>query len=185
MIRESLIAAGYFESLTFSFVSDNLAEDFRPGEAASLLRADPSVRAGDGRLRPSIIPGLLQAIRHNESNGTLGAHLFEIGSTFWLDKNGKKPAFGGEAVKSLSPAERQAVILRLLPEIRGRISKEEKKLDKLKPKSPSTLFSIVTSLFSSIGKYLEDKNERAKTLSISRIDYLKEKKRKYKNLQKR
>jgi rhamnulose-1-phosphate aldolase/alcohol dehydrogenase len=45
----------------------------------------------------------------------------------WLDKNGRKPAFGGEAVKSLSPAERQAVVLRLLPEIRGRISTEEMK----------------------------------------------------------
>jgi phenylalanyl-tRNA synthetase beta chain len=89
IIRESLIGAGYFESLTFSFVSDVLAEDFRPAEAASLLRADPTVRAADARLRPSIVPGLLQAIRHNESNGTLGAHLFEIGSTFWMDKNGK------------------------------------------------------------------------------------------------
>ncbi|MGB9142952.1 MAG: bifunctional rhamnulose-1-phosphate aldolase/short-chain dehydrogenase [Aestuariivirga sp.] len=45
----------------------------------------------------------------------------------WLDRNGKKPAFGGEAVKPLSSAERQAVVLRLLPEIRGRISKEEMK----------------------------------------------------------
>jgi len=88
-IRESLIAAGYFESLTFSFVSDALAEDFRPEQAASLLRADPSVRAADAKLRPSIVPGLLGAIRHNESNGTMGAHLFEIGSTFWLDKHGK------------------------------------------------------------------------------------------------
>jgi phenylalanyl-tRNA synthetase beta chain len=89
LIRESLIAAGYFESLTFSFIADTLADDLRPAQAASMLRADPSVRAADARLRPSIIPGLLQAIRHNESNGTLGAHLFEIGSTFWLDKSGK------------------------------------------------------------------------------------------------
>jgi len=89
MIRESLIGSGYFESLTFSFVSDMVAEDFRPAQAASLLRADPTVRAADARLRPSIIPGLLGAIRHNESNGTTGAHLFEIGSTFWMDKNGK------------------------------------------------------------------------------------------------
>jgi phenylalanyl-tRNA synthetase beta chain len=89
LIRESLISAGYFESLTFSFVADTLADDFRPLQAAALLRADPSVRAADARLRPSIVPGLLQAIRHNESNGTLGAHFFEIGSTFWLDKSGK------------------------------------------------------------------------------------------------
>jgi phenylalanyl-tRNA synthetase beta chain len=88
-VRQALIGAGYFESLTFSFVADALAEDFRPAEAASLLRADPTVRAADARLRPSILPGLLGAIRHNESNGTLGAHLFEIGSTFWLHKNGK------------------------------------------------------------------------------------------------
>ena len=45
----------------------------------------------------------------------------------WLDKNGKKPAFGGETVKSLDAAKRQEVALRLLPEIRGRISKEEMK----------------------------------------------------------
>ncbi|HEV8603837.1 MAG TPA: phenylalanine--tRNA ligase subunit beta [Tepidisphaeraceae bacterium] len=88
-IRETLVASGYFESLTFSFVTDLLANDFRPPQAASLLRADQNVRAADARLRPSIIPGLLQAIRHNESNGTTGAKLFEIGSTFWLDKNGK------------------------------------------------------------------------------------------------
>ncbi len=88
-IRDSLISSGYFESVTFSFVSDQLTDDFRPPQASSLLRADASVRSADARLRPSLIPGLIQAIRHNESAGTEGAHLFEIGSTFWLDKNGE------------------------------------------------------------------------------------------------
>jgi phenylalanyl-tRNA synthetase beta chain len=88
-IRGALVSAGYFESLTFSFVSDALAEDFRPAEAGALLRADAAVRSADARLRPSIVPGLLEAIRHNESVGTSGARLFEIGSTFWLDKTGK------------------------------------------------------------------------------------------------
>ena len=121
LIRESLIGAGYFESLTFSFVSDNLAEDFRPAAAASLLRADPAVRAADARLRPSIIPGLLQAIRHNESNGTLGAHLFEIGSTFWLDKAGQVDErrrialVGGEDYRSTRGAV-EALLARLNPE---------------------------------------------------------------------
>jgi rhamnulose-1-phosphate aldolase/alcohol dehydrogenase len=45
----------------------------------------------------------------------------------WLDKNVKRPVFGGEKVKSLSDAERKAVARRLLPEIRGRISKTEMK----------------------------------------------------------
>ena len=82
-IRESLIGAGYFESLTFSFVSDNLAEDFRPEKAAGLLRAEASVRAADAKLRPSIIPGLPGAVRHNESNGTMGAHLLDCRRSGW------------------------------------------------------------------------------------------------------
>jgi rhamnulose-1-phosphate aldolase/alcohol dehydrogenase len=46
----------------------------------------------------------------------------------WLDDNRKTPAFGGEKIKSLSAAERRAVALRLMPDIRGRISKEEYKV---------------------------------------------------------
>ena len=45
----------------------------------------------------------------------------------WLDKSIKRPVFGGEKLKSLSAGERNEVALRLLPEIRGRISKEEMK----------------------------------------------------------
>jgi rhamnulose-1-phosphate aldolase/alcohol dehydrogenase len=45
----------------------------------------------------------------------------------WLDESIKRPVFGGEKLKSLSADERNEVALRLLPEIRGRISKEEMK----------------------------------------------------------
>ncbi|MGB8818447.1 MAG: bifunctional rhamnulose-1-phosphate aldolase/short-chain dehydrogenase [Rhizobiaceae bacterium] len=45
----------------------------------------------------------------------------------WLDANLKRPAFGGDKMKSLSAAERGAVAQRLLPQIRGRISKSEMK----------------------------------------------------------
>jgi rhamnulose-1-phosphate aldolase/alcohol dehydrogenase len=46
----------------------------------------------------------------------------------WLDDNRKKPSFGGEKIKSLSEVERRNVALRLMPDIRGRISKEEHKV---------------------------------------------------------
>ncbi len=46
----------------------------------------------------------------------------------WLDNNRRKPAFGGEKVSALPEAERRAAALRLLPEIRGRISKHERKI---------------------------------------------------------
>jgi rhamnulose-1-phosphate aldolase/alcohol dehydrogenase len=45
----------------------------------------------------------------------------------WIDAHAKKPGFGGEAVKSLGAEERSAVSQRLMPEIRGRISKDEMK----------------------------------------------------------
>jgi phenylalanyl-tRNA synthetase beta chain len=89
MIRSSLVAGGYFEAMTFSFVSDALATAFLPAEATGLPRADPRVRKADAQLRPSLIPGLLEAVRRNETTGTPGVRLFEIGSTFWLDSAGK------------------------------------------------------------------------------------------------
>jgi rhamnulose-1-phosphate aldolase/alcohol dehydrogenase len=45
----------------------------------------------------------------------------------WLDKNVKSPVFGGEKATALFADERKAVARRLLPEIRGRISKTEMK----------------------------------------------------------
>ena len=88
-IRDTLVAGGYFEAVTFSFVSDLLADDFKPAEAAGLPRADAAVRKADARLRPSILPGLLEAVARNENNGNLNAKLFEVGSTFWTDAAGK------------------------------------------------------------------------------------------------
>jgi rhamnulose-1-phosphate aldolase/alcohol dehydrogenase len=45
----------------------------------------------------------------------------------WLDKNIQRPVFQGEAVKPLSAEERRATAIRLMPEIRGRVSREEYK----------------------------------------------------------
>jgi phenylalanyl-tRNA synthetase beta chain len=88
-IRTELISAGYFEAVTFTFVSDLLAGDFVPEGVASLPRADARVRKSDAHLRPSILPGLLEAVRRNETRGTSGAKLFETGSTFGVDSAGK------------------------------------------------------------------------------------------------
>ena len=87
-IRATLVAAGYFEALTFSWVADALKDDFVPENAKGLLRADQSVRADNAHLRPSVLPGLLEAVRRNESVGNAGAKLFEIGSVFWIGERG-------------------------------------------------------------------------------------------------
>lgn len=90
-LRSTLVGAGYFEAVTFSFVSDLLASDFVPPDADPanpLPRVAPAVRKADASLRPSLLPGLLEAVRRNETNGSEGAKLFEIGSTFWNDRAG-------------------------------------------------------------------------------------------------
>jgi phenylalanyl-tRNA synthetase beta chain len=73
-----LVSGGYFEAITFSFVSDTLRSDF----GSSPLRADSAVKKADAALRPSLLPGLLQAVRFNEAAGNAEARLFEIGSVF-------------------------------------------------------------------------------------------------------
>ncbi|MEM6560734.1 MAG: phenylalanine--tRNA ligase subunit beta, partial [Planctomycetota bacterium] len=83
LIRRTLVAGGWFESVTFSFASDAVAADFLPPGATGLQQADPRVRKADNALRPSVIPGLLESVRRNEANGTPTARLYEIGSAFW------------------------------------------------------------------------------------------------------
>ncbi len=46
----------------------------------------------------------------------------------WLERTREQPAFKGAKMQSLSDPDRRAVALRLLPEIRGRISKHERKI---------------------------------------------------------
>jgi rhamnulose-1-phosphate aldolase/alcohol dehydrogenase len=46
----------------------------------------------------------------------------------WLERSSKKPAFDGEAVAALGAAARREAAIRLLPEIRGAIAREEFKV---------------------------------------------------------
>ncbi|HVT87824.1 MAG TPA: phenylalanine--tRNA ligase subunit beta [Tepidisphaeraceae bacterium] len=87
-MRSNLVAGGYFEAVTVTFVSDQLAEDFKTSDAR-LPRTDAMVRKVDAQLRPSMLPGLLEVIRRNEFAGNADAKFFEIGSTFILDSAGK------------------------------------------------------------------------------------------------
>jgi phenylalanyl-tRNA synthetase beta chain len=109
-VRQTLASAGFFEAITYTFVSDALAGDFLPEDARALPRADANVRKADARLRPSLLPGLLEAVRRNETVGTLGAKLFETGATFAVDGMGKVTETrrlgiaGGEDYQSLRGA---------------------------------------------------------------------------------
>ena len=125
-MRSILVGSGYFESVTFGWVSDNLAADFTPAEAAGLPRAQSAVRKADASLRPSIIPGLLESLRRNENAGVTDARLFEIGSTFILnaqqqvDERRKVALVGGTDLRDVRGVV-ELILNRLNPDRQVRI----------------------------------------------------------------
>ena len=83
-VRETLTALGFDEAYTFSLVSERLIAPLQPDAIAVQppLRTDHSSRARENLLRPSLVPSLLQARRHNEAHGVSDADLFEIAHVF-------------------------------------------------------------------------------------------------------
>jgi phenylalanyl-tRNA synthetase beta chain len=85
--RRVLNSYGYDEAVSFSFISTALDQDIEsiPG----LLRTDNQfvvlqnpIAEGLERMRPSLLPGLLGALRHNLNHGTRNVRIFEIGRVF-------------------------------------------------------------------------------------------------------
>ena len=81
-LAEVLIAQGFFEAVTLTFVGDDLAGLFRAWADAPPLRVDHSSRQRENILRQSLVPSLLQSRRQNERHGTPNAQLFEIARVF-------------------------------------------------------------------------------------------------------
>ena len=81
-VRETLTAAGFFEAITLSFVSDERCELFTPRGNLPKLRVEHSSRSQENVLRQSLIPSLLVARRENERHGTSNAQLFEIAGVY-------------------------------------------------------------------------------------------------------
>lgn len=79
-----LTGAGFSEAVTFSFVSAASAKGF-VGPGLRTLSVLHTQRAGDGVLRPSILPSLLACRRLNQdakSDSDRGVRLFELSSVF-------------------------------------------------------------------------------------------------------
>jgi len=82
--RRELAAAGYQEALTWSFTSRATAELFGGG-APELMLANP-IAADLDTMRPSILPGLLEAAGRNARRGFPDVALFEVGPVFAGDQ---------------------------------------------------------------------------------------------------
>ncbi len=75
--QEVLLAAGFSEAITLSFVGEELHGLFRPWTAAPPLRVEHSSRQRENLLRQSLVPSLLAVRRQNERHGCFNARLFE------------------------------------------------------------------------------------------------------------
>jgi phenylalanyl-tRNA synthetase beta chain len=87
-IRRALTSLGFDEAINLSFIDPAHDEVFALAATNQLATQSPFVTLSNPiledatRMRPSLLPGLLQALRHNLNQGTKDVRLFEIGRVF-------------------------------------------------------------------------------------------------------
>ena len=80
LVRRTLATRGLVEATTFSFISAREAELF--GGAKPELRLVNPISAELDTMRPSLLPGLVAAVRRNADRGYPDAALFEVGPLY-------------------------------------------------------------------------------------------------------
>lgn len=87
----ALVACGYHEAINYSFidVAHDGQFDLLPAlgahaddDAARFVTLANPIIEGAARMRPTLLPGLLAAVRHNSNYGTRDVSLFEMGRVF-------------------------------------------------------------------------------------------------------
>ncbi|MDX6611253.1 MAG: phenylalanyl-tRNA synthetase beta chain [Blastocatellia bacterium] len=111
-VRRTLAAMGFDEAISFSFVDASHDNQIEPIPA---LAGDAGTSASDAenfvtlknpiiedwtRMRPTLLPGLLNAVKHNLNHGNRDVCLFEIGRVF-----------GANRIPGEMPNEREALAL--------------------------------------------------------------------------
>jgi phenylalanyl-tRNA synthetase beta chain len=90
LMRRALAAVGYDEAISYSFIDASTDDRFalvpnfvgnENGEERFVTLRN-SIIEGATRMRQSLLPGLLQAVRHNFNYGTRDVRLFETGRIF-------------------------------------------------------------------------------------------------------
>ena len=80
-IRDHLVALGYQEVITYSFIDPKLAQHFQAGENEPLRLQNPISR-DMSVMRDSLLPGLVHTLRYNLNRQRENLRLFETGLTF-------------------------------------------------------------------------------------------------------
>ena len=103
MAKNDLVARGYFEAVTFSFVAPEVQSYFDP-ELSPIALKNP-ISADLAVMRTSLIPGLLKAIAHNASRQQSRVKLFETGLKFMSGEGTEQIPMVAIAVSGLRDLE--------------------------------------------------------------------------------
>ncbi|MDD1508123.1 phenylalanine--tRNA ligase subunit beta [Pseudomonas sp. CNPSo 3701] len=103
VLRRLLVARGYQEAITYSFIDPKLFELFSPG-VKPLTLANP-ISADMAAMRASLWPGLVKAVEHNLNRQQSRVRLFESGLRFvgQLDELKQEPMLAGVITGSRLP----------------------------------------------------------------------------------
>jgi phenylalanyl-tRNA synthetase beta chain len=83
IVRRTLTAAGLSEAITFGMTDSAAVAAFVPESAtAALVAVANPLSAKFDMLRPTLLPGLVDAVAHNRRHGRRDVALFELGTTF-------------------------------------------------------------------------------------------------------
>jgi len=96
-LRRALTGLGFDEAINLSFIDmahDKVFALAAVNEAAkqsAFITLSNPIQEDASRMRASLLPGLLQSLRHNFNQGTKDVRLFEIGRVFAGSKAGELP----------------------------------------------------------------------------------------------
>ena len=86
-LRRAAAARGLHEAVTWSFLPEPDAAAFAEGNGGVWTLANP-ISEDMKAMRPSLVPGLLAAVRRNLDRGAAGLRLFEIGRRYLRGQGG-------------------------------------------------------------------------------------------------
>jgi phenylalanyl-tRNA synthetase beta chain len=96
-LRRAAAARGLHEAVTWSFMSEREADAVGGGRWVLENPISEDLKV----MRPSLLPGLLSAVRRNLDRGAASVRLFEIGRRYLAD--GERPALAGVLAGERSP----------------------------------------------------------------------------------
>jgi phenylalanyl-tRNA synthetase beta chain len=97
-LRRAFSSSGFDEAINFSFIDTGSEDRFElipdlviPGLAESFVTLKNPIIEEASRMRPTLLPRLVESVRHNLNHGIRDVRLFEIGRIFAAFGDGELP----------------------------------------------------------------------------------------------